>query len=254
MPTIKDLQELKQEVFDYIRLGLGDQMVDVELDPEHYEAALARAFRVYRQRAENAVEESFVFLATVDGQSEYTLADEITDVRVVHRRTLGSTLGSTGADFEPFESAYLNYYMLDGGRQGGLLSYELYSGYRELTARMFGGYINFTWNKVTKLLTLHKKVDGDDEVLLLHVYNVRPEANLLTDTQIRPWIEDYAMARCKFMLGEARSKFSTIAGPQGGGALNGDALKSEAQQEMEKLEEDLKNYIDGSAPLTFIIG
>ena len=62
------------------------------------------------------------------------------------------------------------------------------------------------------------------------------------------------MAQAKFILGEARSKFSTIAGPQGGTSLNGDNLKSEAQAELEKLEQDLNLYIDGSDPLGFIIG
>jgi len=43
------------------------------------------------------------------------------------------------------------------------------------------------------------------------------------------------------MLGEARSKFNTIAGPQGGTSLNGDALKNEALAEMERLEIEVKN-------------
>jgi len=56
------------------------------------------------------------------------------------------------------------------------------------------------------------------------------------------------------MLGEARGKFATIAGPQGGTSLNGDALKADATAEMEKLEQEINNYIDGSKPLSFIIG
>ena len=39
------------------------------------------------------------------------------------------------------------------------------------------------------------------------------------------------------MLGEARSKFATIAGPQGGGTLNGTAMKGEAQTQMDVLIE-----------------
>ena len=69
-----------------------------------------------------------------------------------------------------------------------------------------------------------------------------------------PWLRDYTLAQCKMMLGQAYEKFSTIAGPQGGTSLNGSALKTEAQAMMEKLEEDLKNYIDGGDPLSFIIG
>ena len=54
--------------------------------------------------------------------------------------------------------------------------------------------------------------------------------------------------------GEAREKFGTIAGPQGGGTLNGAAMKSEAKADMEDLIKQLVNYVDGSQPLTFVIG
>ena len=56
------------------------------------------------------------------------------------------------------------------------------------------------------------------------------------------------------MLGEARSKFATIAGPQGGGQLNGDTLKGEAQAEMEKLENEVINQVGGGQGYAFTIG
>jgi hypothetical protein len=56
------------------------------------------------------------------------------------------------------------------------------------------------------------------------------------------------------MLGEARSKFATIAGPQGGGQLNGDALKAEAQAEMEKLEQEVTTAVPGGVGYGFTIG
>jgi hypothetical protein len=56
------------------------------------------------------------------------------------------------------------------------------------------------------------------------------------------------------MLGEARSKFSTIAGPQGGTTLNGSELKSEAQQEMEKLDNELATSVPGGGGYTWLIG
>ena len=77
---------------------------------------------------------------------------------------------------------------------------------------------------------------------------------ILSDTYAFPWIQEYAYSFAKRILGEARSKFQSIVGPQGGTSLNGDALKSEAQAEMEKLEEDLKTYVDGSFPLTWVTG
>ena len=55
-------------------------------------------------------------------------------------------------------------------------------------------------------------------------------------------------------MGEAREKFASIAGPQGGTALNGSQLKAEAQQEKAQLIEDLKMFVDGSQPLYWVIG
>ena len=56
------------------------------------------------------------------------------------------------------------------------------------------------------------------------------------------------------MLGEARSKFATIAGPQGGSSLNGDALKAEAQMELDKLETEVSMQISGGQGYGFMIG
>jgi hypothetical protein len=86
------------------------------------------------------------------------------------------------------------------------------------------------------------------------VYQVKPEIQLLSDYQIQQWIKDYMLANCKMIIGEAREKFATIAGPQGGGTLNGTAMKSEAKEAMADLIEQLKMYVDASAPLTWVIG
>ena len=56
------------------------------------------------------------------------------------------------------------------------------------------------------------------------------------------------------MLGQARSKFGQITGPQGGTTLNGDAIKTEAQTEMTALEEELKTYTAGNQGLGVLIG
>jgi len=244
----------------------------------------------------------------------------------------------------------LNTYMLVAGRVGGLTNYELFTQYQELAMVMFGGYMNFTWNRVTKKLTIVRKmpdyghtyfslnsltasgtainstitivldqpvtlaagnslyiqncpvlgysgqyvvqtvdgtgttitvlanqslgatsvtgynisatqiwspeVDGlnNSESVLLWIYNYKPDSMLLSDPQVYPWLQEYALAFCKSILGQARGKFSSIAGPQGGSQLNGTQLLQESKEEMDKLEEDLKRYVDGSQPITWVIG
>jgi len=88
----------------------------------------------------------------------------------------------------------------------------------------------------------------------LYCYNYRPDEQLLDDYLAKQWIKDYTLASCKYMLGEARSKFATIAGPQGGSTLNGDTLKAEAQTEMDKLEQEVIQQVAGGAGYSFLIG
>ena len=184
----------------------------------------------------------------------YTLPSEIQTVRQVFRRTIGWDNGGEGSAFEPFSSAALNTYLLNGNQMGGLATYDFYSQYVELTAVMFGGYLNYGYNSASKKLTLMRDIKGSGEVVLLWCYNLRPEVQLLTDFSISQWIKDYMIGNCKLMIGEAREKFATIAGPQGGTALNGPQMKAEGNAIMAEKIDELKNYVDGSQPLTWVIG
>ena len=351
-PQIQTLNQLRNDMVDYIRLRLGDQIVDIELDKEHYDLAIKQALIKYRQKAQNAVEESYAFLDLIPNVQEYILPNYIMEVRQIFRRGIGASPGSTASQFEPFSSGYLNTYMLVAGRVGGLLSYELFAQYQELAMTMFGGYINYTWNRVTKKLTLVRKIPYDNgtavplnsltasgltagstitmvlqspqtsiqpdssiyiqncpvrgygaeyrvvtidptstivtvianqvlgsvavtgsdlqkttawipdydsgtnnmESVLLWIFNQKPDSMLLSDPLVYPWLQEYALAFAKSILGQARGKFSTLAGPQGGTTLNGAALMAESAAEMAQLEDDLKNYVDGSQPLTWVIG
>ena len=338
----------RTEIVDYIRMRLADGIVDVELEKEHYEMAIKQALIKYRQRSANAVEESYAFLDLLPETQEYILPQEIMTVRQVFRRGIGSVTGTTASQFEPFASGYLNTYMLVAGRVGGLVNYEMFASYQKLAMTMFGGHMMYTFNPVTKKITLVRKipdaghtyarvhsmvasgtavgstitiglsqpyfvnpndtlsitncpyaefngmytiqsVSGDHltisitsynqlrvtevtgfdlsrtqvysnavdqiaESVLLWVYNAKPDQMLFNDVYAFPWLQEYAYSFAKRILGEARSKFNQIAGPQGGTTLNGDALKTEAEAEMEKLETQLKENIEGNLPMTWVIG
>lgn len=321
----------KQQIFDYVYAMLGGGMIDVELDPVHYETALTKALTRFRQRSDNSVEESYFFMPTVIDQNEYTLPTEIVEVRKLFRRSIGSRPstaasggpiftqaytatavnnqtfnvnynlsivnsidvsvngssttnyatdtgarnivfntpltagdivsvklyasgeGSGGSLFDPFSLAYTNAYLLASSNMGGLATYDMFSQYQELVGRMFGSFIEFKWNSQTKKLTLLQRPRAE-ETLLLYCYNYRPDESLINDYLAQQWIKDYTLAACKYMLGEAREKFATIAGPQGGTSLNGASLKAEAQSEMEKLETEVSQAVSGGTGYGFVIG
>ena len=245
----------RQKIVEYVKTMLGSGMIDVELDPIHYNTAIDRALSKFRQRSSNAAEESFGFLTLELDQNEYTLPQEVTNVRQIFRRSIGSRTGGGqgGTLYEPFNLAYSNTYLLTSTNMGGLATYFAFASYQKLVGKMFGGEINFTFNKTTKKLTIMQRPRAEEEVMLW-LYNYRPDFNLMQDQFAGQWLKDYSLATCKLMLGEAREKFATIASPQGGTQLNGAQLKAEGKAEIEILEADLVNYKEGGTPLTFVIG
>lgn len=251
--NIADTETLKQSVFDYVRYRLSDKMVEVELEPEHYETALTRAVEFFRTRSSAAVEESFAFFTTQLNVQVYQMPEEIQFIRCIWRRSIGD-LGNAGSQIDPFSQGYLNVYILNSGRAGGVLNYELFKDYEFQVGRMFGQYIDFNFNSVTKKLTLIRRPYGTWETLLLETYNLKPLCHLLTDYRTLTFLKEYTYALCLSMLGQAREKFGSIPGPAGGTTLNGAALKAEASELMKSLDEDIKNYKFGERPLGMIIG
>lgn len=235
-----------------IELRLGGGMVDVELDPEHYDLAIKKSLQKYRQRAENSVEESFIILELVEGQSEYTLPTEVVTVKDIYRRTSGISSG-TGANIEPFQAAYINTYLLGSSRQGGMSTYDFLQQNRETMGRLFGAELMFTWRERDRKLIIQRQIRAEDTVVL-HAYNYKPDEAILEDTFSGPWVADYALCHAKLMISEARGKFTQIAGPQGGTTMNADQLRADAQADMDKLETELTLYVDGSSGLGFVIG
>jgi len=246
----------RNKVFDYVKLMLGDGMVEVELDPVHYEMALDRALNRMRQRSPNAVEESYMFLELIQDENEYRLPDEVITVRQVFRRAIGSRtgIGAGGTLFEPFNLAYTNTYLMSGSMMGGLATYDAFAGYQKLVGRMFGSYIEFLWKPTTHILNILQRPFAQGEQILVQTYNYRPDWVLLQDPYAKQWLRDYTLATAKEMLGEARSKFGSISGPSSPVTLNGTALKSEAKEMIEKLDKELETLVPGGSGYYFVLG
>lgn len=235
-----------------LQLMLADQIVDVELDIEHYDTAIDLAIDRLRQRTDGALEESSLFITMQPEIQEYKLPDEVQEVRKLYRRGVGAN-STGGTNFDPFEAAFSNIYLLQAGRTGGLATWDFFAQYQETIGRVFGSEINFTWDYSTRTLTLIRKITTEEDVLV-HVYNQKPEISLLNDVYTKPWLRDYSLAVCKQTLGEARGKFTSgLPGPGGNVTYNGEALKQEALAEFERLEQEIQNFNTGNHGMPFII-
>ena len=243
----------RQDLIRDLQLRLADGIVDVELDREHYDSAIDQGLNKYRQLSSGSVEESVIFTQTQDGVTEYTLPNEVIEVRRLYRRGVGTNSGS-GSDFDPFDVAFNNMYLLNAGQIGGVATFDAFSQYKETIGRVFGSEYNFLWNRNTKILKILRNVKAAEEVAV-GVYNFVPEKTLLGDVYAGKWLADYALASSKFMLGEARSKYmGGLPGARGAITLNGEQLKAEAAGEIEQLHASVHLMEEGNTPLGFIIG
>lgn len=253
MPKDQIGYKSREQLISETQLRLADGIVDVELDREHYDVAIDKSLARYRQLSSGSVEESIIFIQTVDGQTEYTLPDEVMEVRRLYRRGIGTNSGG-GTNFDPFDVAFNNMYMLQAGQIGGLAVFDAFAQYKETIGRIFGSEYNFIWNRNTKRLKIMRNIRHEEDIAI-GVYNFIPESILLKDVMASPWLAAYALAQSKLMLGEARSKYTSgLPGAGGTVTLNGDALKQEGQAEVESLREKLHNFEEGNTPLGFTIG
>jgi hypothetical protein len=243
----------RQDLIRELKLRLADGIVDVELDREHYDVAIDLAINKYRQSSSGAVEESLIFIQTQPDVTDYVLPDEVMEVRRLYRRGIGTNSGG-GTNFDPFDVAFNNMYMLQAGQLGGLAVFDAFAQYKETVGRIFGSEYNFFWNRNSKTLKILRNVRHAEEVAV-GVYNYIPEKVLLGDVYAGTWLGAYALAQCKLILGEARSKFSNgLPGAGGGIQLNGADLKAEGQASIEALTLSIQNMEEGNSPLGFIIG
>ena len=78
-----------------------------------------------------------LFVNTKEGVTEYTLPSEVQEVRRIYRRGIGTNSGG-GTNFDPFDVAFNNMYMLQAGQMGGLATFDAFAQYKETIGRILG--------------------------------------------------------------------------------------------------------------------
>lgn len=244
-----NITEVRQNMVNSILTRLGSGMIDVELTDEQLQKCIDLAEAKLIQRGDAYVEESLVLLTLKKNQKEYILPDEIIEIQQIYRRGYGRAFGSTGGqNMDPFAMAWTNVYMagaINGVRTGGLVTYELHNNYLKTAGKMFGMYMNYSFNPNTHKLVIAENPRSDDEIILLHSYVDRAEYEVLQDRFAALWIENWALAEAMEILGRIRSRFGNLPGPNGSVSQDGDALKQESKAMKEELTKELNNFVPG---------
>jgi len=242
----------RKNIIDNVLLRLGGTVVDVELSSQQLDLCVSLAIQKLRQLSDGAVEESFLIYYLKQDQHEYILPEEVINVQQIYRRGFGRNFGSAG-NLDPFYYAGFASVYQAGGMfgctmgTGSLTTYDLYTKYINQAGKMFGKYMNYTFNSTSKKLTLMENPRTDEEYVILHCYVNKPEEELYKDRFASRWIQDWALSEAMLMLAQIRGMFTSMGGPNGSVSMNAGDLRNEAQKLQEQLLKDVHNFITGGS-------
>ena len=241
---------------------MGWPQLCVELQEEQFNIALDNALDNYRQLSSGAYRRGFMLYKLIPSQQKYYLnsaidkTDHIVDIHKIHRMGPLGIYGGGPQDVWAHAFAQQYYDLAAGG--GSLLTSHLVASYGEELSRMFAGDLMFQWDEQSHELEILRAVRGYETVVIEGMME-RSEQELLQDRWCKQYIQNWALAELKMMLGLIRSKFASgTPGPAGTINLNGELLVSEARQDMIELKEELLNYeyggMVGMGNCSFLIG
>jgi hypothetical protein len=85
-------------------------------------------------------------------------------------------------------------------------------------------------------------------ILALIVAVVKRQLNQVPYTH-EDWVQRYALAFCKEILGRVRGKYLNIPSPSGGQGLDSQTLLSEAREEFQLLNQEIKGWQTDMPPI-----
>lgn len=233
-----EFNNFERSVRDFILARLGHPVVRVELSAFQLKSAIEEAISRFSYHAPFWNRQFATFQASA-GINMYRLPSHIADnlSYVVYKKTLiGTNFAAGTLESDMFINYFTNNYSFPAF---GVGEFYLMQQHMEMIRKILSN--EGTHDIVNgNILQLYPTPGFGEEVIIEY----RAVDSDTIHPAYRNWIQNYATAISKGMLGEVRGKYKTIPGPGGGAALNGDKLIERSEREKAKLEEDLRLQIE----------
>lgn len=221
-----------EDVREYVKLRLGGGIVRVELQDKHIDAATNEALRVY---ARYRPLRRFVQIPLVEGIKQYPLDKDVLGVfkmDFVHRQV------SLAVVEDIFHRRY--YEPIHDMDQ-----YVTYLQYIDTLKRVLSIEPEWHFQRALK--------EGEHPTLWVHAPNqantILALAMLVVERPLHQvpllhedWIQRYALAFCKEIMGRVRGKWGNIPSPAGGQSLDAPTLLAEAKEELRELDAEIRGW------------
>jgi len=262
----------RDELIDYALRALGSPVVDINVDRDQCEDRLDEALELFAERHFDGAEKAYF---------KYQVTQDDIDNQYLDTNALGPVNGVTGdaptgkdilsvvkvfqfgqfANINMFDVRYQmalsDYFGINRGLGAnssmGLSSYDSTKRYISLIEDLFQPEKMIRFNKVSDKLHLDMKWSQDLKVgsyLVIEAYVALP-SGIFSQVFNDIWLKKYTVAQIKKQWGANMSKFEGVQLP-GGVSLRGVDIYNEANEEIQRLEEELTNTYE--LPIDFTTG
>ena len=242
----------RADLAEYCLRALGKPVIEINIDNDQIEDRIDEALQFYQEYHSDAVIHTFHkhLLTETDITNEYiTVPEEL--IFVTGLLPFGKTINSTNM-FSIEYQMHLND-IFDLRQVNSIVNYEMTRQHMELIDKQLSGHPRVTFNRHRNRLYIDARWGIDilaGTYLIIEGYNaIKPKD--FTDIYNDLFLKKYLTALFKRQWGLNLSKFEGIQMP-GGVTLNGTKILDDANQEIEKLEQDvIEKY---SKPIDFFVG
>lgn len=233
----------KAGLIAYARSQLGEPTITVEVTDTQIGEIIDATVQKFSEYAYGTLEGTVIL--QLSGMGEYQLPDTITNILKLSQ---GGTSNLTNFSAN-FGSGYVpniwSEQFFTGSLTGDIIpAIMAISATTSILDKYFGNDINYNFNYNRKILQVLQDYSGP--VLLNYEYEYL--ANETNDyIYNHEWVKLYTLAKVKELWGTVTGKYDQTL--VGGARINYDRLLSEAQSEIETLNEQLYNKWSDPAPI-----
>lgn len=236
----------KAALVEYIKSQLGAPLINIEVTDPQIEQIIDDSIQKFTEYAYGTLED--VVLVQINGAGDYPLPDTITNIVAVSQGTSASSAmdfaGNFGQGYVP--NIWSEQYFSGGSAFMGNMVQTIISisAVRTSLERYFRDEIAYNFNHISKTLQVHENYNGTAAIHYQYEYLANDEDDLVFNHE---WIKAYTVSKTKMLWGTVTGKFDQAL--VGGARINYADMKSEAQQEIEILNEQLLTKWSDPAPI-----
>lgn len=229
----------EEKLLSYIKRQLGQPYIEVEVPDESIKDIIYEAvtkFAEYNWAGD--LEKVLVFQSK--GRGEYLFRDEVQEIFLISQADSGQMnfAQNYGQGFVP--DAWIESYNNMGNIMSTMVSI---SQMNQMMSKYFGSEPSWVFSQGKNTLTLQDDFVGP---VLVH-YQIVYQPDEVDFIYNHPWVKEYQVQRTKFLWGTITGKFSQSL--IGGQQINYSDMKSEAESDLQRLNEELLNKYTDPQPI-----